>query len=344
MEKIDIRSYIKTRVILGITPIEIWKELEIAYPDQAPSYRCVAKWAALFKDGRQAVEDDPRSGRPITALTSQNIESVRQIIEDDPHATYDIIEAQTGLSRGTICTIVHDSLKLRKITSRWIPYELTNENREERVNACRENLAMFKEGKWRLYDVVTGDESWFYWRQIGHKASNASWIGEGESPRTIVRRSQFEPKTMISVFFKTAGLVHLDCLDKGETLNAAYYIKYCLKPVIRAIKEQRPTSGTTNMKFHHDNARAHIAKSVISYLESEGMRLIRHPPYSPDLAPCDFWLFDYIKRHLGDHNSAKSLEREITAILCAIPKEEYAKTFAKWLERMQLCIDKGALL
>ncbi len=144
MEKCQIRSYIKTRVILGITPIEIWKELEIAYPGQAPSYRCVAKWAALFKDGRQRVEDDPRSGRPITALTCQNIELVRRIIEDDPHATYDIIEAQAGLSRGTICTI-NDSTE--KIASRWISYELTNENREERVNACRENLAMFKEGK-----------------------------------------------------------------------------------------------------------------------------------------------------------------------------------------------------
>jgi len=54
--------------------------------------------------------------------------------------------------------------------------------------------------------------------------------------------------------------------------------------------------------------------------------------------PSDFWLFDYIKRQLTDHTNRKSLEKEITEILENIPKEEYQKTFNKWLERMELCI------
>ena len=61
-------------------------------------------------------------------------------------------------------------------------------------------LAKFKEGKWRLYDVVTGDESWFFHRKIGSKQSNASWVAEGQSPRTVVKRHQFEPKTMFSIY------------------------------------------------------------------------------------------------------------------------------------------------
>ena len=93
------------------------------------------------------------------------------------------------------------------------------------------------------------------------------------------------------------------------------------------------------MKFHHDNARPHVAGSVNSYLEQVGLQLICHPPYSPDLAPCDFWLFDVIKRNLTDAADIKDLDRQITAILENIPKEEYLKTFNKWLERMQLCID-----
>ena len=89
----------------------------------------------------------------------------------------------------------------------------------------------------------------------------------------------------------------------------------------------------------HDNARPHVAKNVKAYLESEGMVTIDHPPYSPDLAPCDFWLFDKIKQSLTDHKSAISLKKQITEILGAIPKEEYLKTFQKYLERMQLCIN-----
>ena len=122
-------------------------------------------------------------------------------IKQDPFVTNDHIEVETSLSRGTIQTIIHSPLSLRKVTSCWVPHNLTDKNRLDRVQACRENLDKFKSNKWRLCDVITGDESWFYHRQIGRKQSNRSWIGEGESPRTVVRRGRFEPKTMFIIFF-----------------------------------------------------------------------------------------------------------------------------------------------
>ena len=129
------------------------------------------------------------------------------------------------------------------------------------------------------------------------------------------------------------------CWKRRQNINAEYYINYCLKPVIQTIKEQRPTTGFTSIKMLHDNAKSHVAKKMIVYLERENIKTIRHPPCSPDLAPCDFWLFDYIKQHLNDHSNLNSLQKEITKTLNEIPKEEYAKTFKKWLERMQLCIN-----
>jgi len=115
----------------------------------------------LFKEGRGSLEDDPRSGRPITAHTDSNIELVRQVIEVYHHSTFDDIVAQTSLCRYTIQGIVHDSLRLRKLASRWIPHELTEKNRQDRVEACRENLDKITKGKWPLCDIITDDESWF---------------------------------------------------------------------------------------------------------------------------------------------------------------------------------------
>lgn len=339
MEKIEYRAYIKTRALLGTSAAEITRELVLAHGDQAPKERTVSKWAALFLAGRKDLEDDPRSGRPITSFTQSNIDLVRQVIELNPHATYDEIEADTSISRYTIFEILHQALKMRKLTSRWIPHELTAKNRKDRVDACRENLAKFKEGKWRLCDVITGDESWFYLRQIGSKASNSSWVGEGEQPRTIVRRGLYEPKFMFSVFFKSTGVVHIHCMEKGATITGQSYIENSLDPIIKEIRRQRPHSGTKNMKFHHDNARPHVKVEVITHLENTGITIIRHPPYSPDLAPSDFWLFDLVKRNLQDHDSVQSLKRQITSILENLPQDEYRKTFDKWLERMQLCID-----
>ena len=93
------------------------------------------------------------------------------------------------------------------------------------------------------------------------------------------------------------------------------------------------------MKFHHDNARPHVTKMVKSHLNDAQFIIIRHPEYSPDLAPSDFWLFDLIKSRLDDHIDFESQKRQITKTLQEILKEEYKKTFDKWLERMQLCID-----
>ena len=88
----------------------------------------------------------------------------------------------------------------------------------------------------------------------------------------------------------------------------------------------------------HDGARPHITKSVTTYLNQIGITIIDHPTYSPDLAPSDFWLFDTIKQQLSDHTTVQSLKRQITSIVENIPKEEYLKTFKKWLERLDLCI------
>jgi len=327
MEKIEYRAYIRTRALLGIPATEITEELVIAHGSLAPKYRTVAKWTALFLAGREELEDDPRSGRPITACTPANIELVWLVIEADPHSAYDDIEAETHVSRTKLQEIIHGVLKLRKLTSRWVPHELTEKNRKDRVDACTENLAKFKENKWRLCDVITGDESWFYLRQIGSKARNSSWVAPGQNARTVVRRDRFEPKHMYSVFFKTSGLVHIDVMEKGEAITAQNYKVNCLDPIFEETRKQRPKSGMKNMKFHHDNARPHVSGVVKTHLEEAGAIIIRHPPYSPDLAPSDFWLFDMIKRNLDDHVDVQSQKRAITKMLLGIPSQEYRKTF-----------------
>lgn len=338
MKSENLRFYIQIRFKLGIDIKTITDELKTALPDNAPSLSTVSRWYKHFKGGSDRLEDIQRSGRPITEITDVNIQRVRMAIEQDPYCTYDDIEAETFLSRSTIFRIIHECLKMRKITSRWVPHELSDKNRQERVKICQQNLAKFKENKWRLCDVITGDEAWFYHRQIGRKQSNASWVVEGQSPRTVVRLGRYEPKTMFSIFFKSNGVVHISYLDKGKTIDNKSYISNCLKPLVSAINKQRPIYGTKNLKFHHDNARPHVHSNVIKYLNDQNFTIMDQPPYSPDLAPCDFWLFDYIKQRLTNQPDAESLASKITEIVSSIPEKEYLKTFEKWNERMELCI------
>ncbi|CAM4823498.1 unnamed protein product [Rotaria magnacalcarata] len=309
------------RTILGINPKAIHEELATALGPKAPSYPTVAEWAKRFREGREDVNDDPRSDRPVSVLTDENVEVVRQVINNDPHSTYDDIIAETFLSRGTIEQIIHNYLKMKKVTSRWIPHQLNDEQKQERVRLCCENLAKFR------------DDSW----QIHHKSTNKTWIGDGESPRTIVRRREVERKNLFSIFFKSNGPVLIHAVDNDETtlyrqatgsttcIDHDYYIENCLKPVVKEIRKQRKSNGTKGIKLLHDNASPHRHSDVINYLTEEGINIIPHPPYSPDLAPCGYWLNDYIKRNLTDQPDEKSLARAVSKLIKNIPEEEFKK-------------------
>ena len=90
------------------------------------------------------------------------------------------------------------------------------------------------------------------------------------------------------------GPVHLHCMDKGQSINVA---SYCLELLVSAIHDQRPMSGTKNVILHHGIAILNVTKIIKKYA---GVGILRHPPYSPDFAPSDFWLFDLVKRKLTD--------------------------------------------
>lgn len=339
MENENMRFYIMTRALLDVSPTTIHDELVTVYGGHAVSYSTVQRWAKKANNGEMEIEDCSRSGRPVSESTKENIELVGSLIEEDPHITYDELEAQTMLSRGTLFNIIHDRLKMKKITSRWVPHKLTLRQKEERVRICKENLAKFRHDSWRTCNIVTGDETWIYHRQIGRKASHAHWIRKGESPKTVVRRGKYEPKTLFSIFFKSNGWLWIHAVDRGDTVDGGYYIDNCLEPLVEELREQRPNSGVKGIKLLHDNAKPHVALEVKNFLKDEGLAVMPHPPYSPDLSPCDFWLFDYIKRNLEDHQNKDSLFKAVSKIIENIPEKEYKKAFDKLLERMQLCID-----
>ncbi|CAF4682689.1 unnamed protein product, partial [Rotaria sp. Silwood2] len=263
------RYYIKVRTILGIDAKTIYEELTQALGSDAPSDRTVRRWAQRFREGREDISDDPRSGRPISVLTDENIERVRQVIEEDPHSTYDDIIAETSLSHGTIHRIIHDCLKMRKVVSRWVAHQLNDEQKQTRLRICRQNLEKFRTGTWRLCYIITGDETWIYHRQIGRKSSNATWVGENDPPRTIVRRNRSEPRTLFSLFFKTTGPVLIHKVDKGKTIDHNYYIENCLKPVVNEIRKQEKSSRLKCIKLLHDNGPPHRHRDVIDYLIEE---------------------------------------------------------------------------
>lgn len=174
MKSYEQTAYIKSRAALKISSLAIHEELVSIHKSKSFSYAHVAKLAKSFRKGRQGIEDEPRTGRPVTISTV--LKRVRDLVAKNPYATFDEIVEQTSISRGSVFRIIHEALVLRKITSRYVPHQLTLEMRQKRVAFCRENLKRYDGGPGRLCDVITCDEVQINFRNIGRKRSNCSWI------------------------------------------------------------------------------------------------------------------------------------------------------------------------
>ncbi len=110
---------------------------------------------------------------------------------------------------------------------------MAEQNRKERVRIRKQM------DKWRLCDVVIGDECWLYHRHISKKQSTQSWVNEGKNPRTIVQRQQNEHKTMFCVFFKTTVPVIVFFFEQEVTINNKTFKSNCLYPLLNALNKQK---------------------------------------------------------------------------------------------------------
>ena len=87
----------------------------------------------------------------------------------------------------------------------------------------------------------------------------------------------------------------IDYLQKGKTINRQYYAKL-LRELQQAIKSKQPGKLTKGVLLHQDNAPAHKSLVAMSAVHDCGFELIDHPPYSPNLAPLDYFLFPNLKK------------------------------------------------
>lgn len=326
----------------GLNECECRERLVSAFEDYAPSRATVFRWFAQFKRGIFSLNDDERNGRPATSVTEENVLAVKKIIKEDPKVTYKQIEEVVKISSPAINEILHNRLGVRKLCSRWVPHSLTAEQKEARVTWCKDMLRKFDQGEGRsIFNIITGDESWIYQYDPPTKRQSTIWVFPDDEPPTKVKRGRSVGKKMVATFFSASGHVATISLDDQKTVNAKWYIEVCLPTVFNNLKQKRPKTGLRGLFLHHDNASPHKAIVTKDFLKSTEIEELCHPPYSPDLAPCDFFLFPKIKLGLRDtrFNSPEDARNAYLQAVEDLPKEEYRECYKSWFRRMNRCIE-----
>ena len=142
---------------------------------------------------------------------------------------------------------------------------------------------------------------------------------------------------LYAIFFNSSGPVVQVPSPSNHTVTGRFYKNSVLKKVKEFHNKKRPSKGLSGVHLLHDNASSHKSGVVKSFVASEKVKVLNHPPYSPDLSPCDFFLFPRLKKMLSGNNytSRSSLCSAIYQCLQQIPKEDYLSAFRDWVKRLQ---------
>ena len=93
------------------------------------------------------------------------------------------------------------------------------------------------------------------------------------------------------VFIDCKDIVHNEFVPRGETVSKEFYLNV-LKRLREAVRRKWPEAWTNNTYMpHHDNAPAHKSLLIREFLTKHQMTVVPQPPYSPDLAPVDYFFF-----------------------------------------------------
>ena len=320
-------------------PPKFTQNLGEVYHEQTIAVTNVWQWVNRFKKGHTSVLDRPRTGRPVTASTSDTIHKVNTMIQDNRRIRIEDISIRVNCSVGTVVGIIRQ-LGYHKVCARWVPKELTQQQKSARKDISSTLLNQYREaGEEFFRGVVTGDETWVHHYEPETKRQSMHWK-HPQSP--TVRKFKTGPsagKVMATIFWDKDGILLVDFLEPGRTINSDRYIQ-ALRKLKRAIRDKRPGIDIKDITIHHDNARPHTSKATAAELAKLGWTVMPHPPYSPDLAPSDFHLFGPLKNFLrGQHFTSDEEVKSAVRNWCRSNDQEFIQAgFQRWVERWEKCV------
>jgi histone-lysine N-methyltransferase SETMAR len=100
---------------------------------------------------------------------------------------------------------------------------------------------------------------------------------------------------MVMAFFDSRGLIYSDIIPRGAKINPIYIVKV-QGIFLKKLRQKRLEKVSRQWFFQWANAPVHTTPIVQAWIAANNVQVLEHPPYSPDLAPADYFLFQRVKR------------------------------------------------
>ena len=220
---------------------ECFQSLKHCFGNQSPSKASVFRWFRQFMSGARTLEDDDCCGQMATTVTPESVSRVESLIKKDSNMAYTEIQDIMKISSGSLTHILHDCFGASKRCARWVPHNLGEEQKRGKVDWCTHMLRKFDGGRYpRVWDIVTGDETWVYQYDLETKQRSEVWVFPDENP-PVEFKSAF--KQMIACFFANFGHVATIPLEDRKTVTADWYVNHSLPIIFQAWCKRRPRTA-----------------------------------------------------------------------------------------------------
>jgi histone-lysine N-methyltransferase SETMAR len=262
---------------------KIHYKLSDVYGKDSYSLSAVKYWVCEFKAQKTGLHDEIRPRRPLIDVFAQ----IARILNDEPFGSTCHLARQLAVTKEVVKRNLQEVLGFHKFGLKWVPNVLSAEQKAARVQMSCEfyNNLIFERQK-DFATEITRDESQYY-------RSYAEWSmwrpSRGDIPTRPFQKIDSK-KSLFTIFFSGEKLAFLDSLPKGQNMDPYYSCNTVLEGV-----KVSPFAGTRketlrDVHIYMDNCNVHNPKLTKGKLDK--IRFIRrdHSPYSPDIAPSDFWV------------------------------------------------------
>ena len=155
------------------------------------------------------------------------------------------------------------------------------------------------------------------------------------------RRSETKSthKLLMIPFFDSIGMVYMHRVPTGQIVNKDYYVEV-LREFRKRFRRKRPALFKSGLwHFHQDNAPVYNSILITDYLSKMGIKTVPHRPYSPDLAPWDFWLFPKLRG--CRYETIEEMKEAVTKIIDTLTQEDFHGALKKLLEQYKCIAARG---
>lgn len=154
------RISIKFCVKLNKSASETHHLLKEAYGNEVMSRARVFDWHKRFKEGREDVRDDARSGRPVTHRTDENIQKVKDLVCSNRQLTVRMMAEELNLDKETVRLILKENLNMRKVSAKVISGILKDDPKPRKLDFCSDLSKETRKNSLCVKKKVTSSETW----------------------------------------------------------------------------------------------------------------------------------------------------------------------------------------